>query len=163
MKRVTARGEKTDGQADAPKWLDADFEFNDLKIFWTTKAPNVPGAAERNIGAYFEGDKGSLICDYSTMAITINGETVSDIPSVAQSVTRSPGHQQNFIDAVKSRKQPESNLAYAREMTLPMHLALISWRLNRGLTWNSKKEKFVGDKEANTFLDRPYRKEWKLI
>jgi hypothetical protein len=29
--------------------------------------------------------------------------------------------------------------------------------------WNAKKEKFVGDKEANTFLDRPYRKEWNLI
>jgi predicted dehydrogenase len=163
LKRVTARGEKTDGQADAPKWLDAEFEFKDLKIFWTTKAPNVPGAAERNIGAYFEGDKGTLICDYSTMSITINGETVSDLPTVAQSVPRSPGHQQNFIDAVKSRKQPESNLAYAREMTLPMHLALISWRLNRSLQWNSKKEKFAGDKEANTFLDRPYRKEWNLI
>jgi len=163
LKQVTARGEKTDGQADAPKWLDAEFEFKDLKIFWTTKAPNVPGAAERNIGAYFEGDKGTLICDYSTMSITINGETVSDLTTVAQSITRSPGHQQNFIDAVKSRKQPESSLAYAREMTLPMHLALISWRLNRSLQWNAKKEKFAGDKEANTFLDRPYRKEWNLI
>jgi len=163
LKRVTARGEKTDGQADAPKWLDAEFEFTDLKLFWTTQPPNVPGAAERNIGAYFEGDKGTLICDYSTMSISINGETVSDIPSVSQTVPRSPGHQQNFIDAVKSRTQPESNLAYAREMTLPMHLALLSWRLNRSLNWNAGKEKFLNDKEANTYLNRPYRKEWKLI
>jgi len=163
LKQVTARGEKTDGQADAPKWLDAEFEFKDLKIFWTTKAPNVPGAAERNIGAYFEGDRGTLICDYSTMSITINGETVSDIPSVAQSVPRSLGHQQNFIDAVRSRKQPESNLAYAREMTLPMHLALISWRMNRSLQWNAKKEKFVKDVEANGYLHREYRKAWNLI
>lgn len=163
LKSIVARGEKTDGITDAPKWVDADFEFENLKLYWTTQPPNVPGAAERNIGAYFEGEKGTLICDYNTLAITINGETVSDIPAVPKTLERSPGHQQNFVDAVKSRKQPESNLAYAREMTLPMHLALISWRLGRKLAWNATKEKFTGDKEANSFLSREYRKKWDLI
>jgi predicted dehydrogenase len=163
LKSVVARGEKTGEVADAPKWLDADFEFEDLKIFWTTKPPDVPGAAERGIGAYFEGDKGTLICDYSTKSITINGETVSDIASVPQMVQRSPGHQQNFVDAVKARKQPESNLEYTRDMTLPMHLAIISWRLNRKLEWNPNKEKFRGDREANGFLSREYRKKWDLV
>jgi predicted dehydrogenase len=163
LKSVVARGEKTDGIADAPKWLDAGFEFDDLKLYWTTMPPNVPGAAERNIGAYFEGDKGTLICDYQTRAITINGETVQDIPAEPQKLLRSPGHQQNFVDAVKSRKQPESNLAYVRDMTLPMHLALISWRLGRKLQWSANKEKFKDDKEANAFLSRAYRKEWNLI
>jgi hypothetical protein len=97
------------------------------------------------------------------MQITINGETVEDLNSVPITIERSPGHQQNFIDAVKSRKKPESNLAYAREMTMPMHLALISWRLNRKLEWNAKKEKFVHDKEANALLDRKARKGWDLI
>jgi predicted dehydrogenase len=163
LKSVVARGEKTDGVATAPKWVDADFEFENVKIFWTTEPPNVPGAAERGIGAYFEGDKGTLICDYNTRAVTINGETVADISSVPQAIERSPGHQQNFVNAVKSRKQPESNLAYAREMTLPMHLAIISWRLGRKLEWNAEKEKFPGDKEANELLSRDYRKKWDLV
>lgn len=160
---VTARGEKTDGVADAPKWLDADFEFENLKVFWTTIPPDVPGAAARGIGAYFEGDKGTLICDYTTRSITINGETTEDLPSVEKTLPRSPGHQQNFIDAVKSRKQPESNLEYAREMTLPMHLALISWRLGRKLQWDAKKEKFRGDSEADNLLSRKHREDWNLI
>jgi predicted dehydrogenase len=163
LKSVVARGEKTDGVATAPKWLDADFEFDNLKFYWTSKAPDVPGAAGKDIGAYFEGDKGTLLCDYGTMEIRINGETMNDITSVPQTIERSPGHQQNFIDAVKSRKMPESNLAYARQMTLPMHLALISWRLNRKLEWNSRKEKFRGDKEATALLDREPRKQWDLI
>lgn len=163
LKSVVARGEKTDGVADAPKWVDADFEFDNLKLYWTTKPPEVPGAAERSIGAYFEGDKGTLFCDYNTRSITINGQTVTDIPEVPQNIERSPGHQQNFVDAVKARKQPESNLAYAREMTMPMHLALISWRLNKKLTWDAWKEKFTDDKDANQLLARKYRKNWNLI
>jgi predicted dehydrogenase len=163
LRTIHARGEKTGGIGGVPKWLDVDYEFDNLKIFWTTKPPDVPGAAGRNIGAYFEGEKGTLICDYNTRAITINGETIEDIPTVAQMVVRSPGHQQNFIDSIKSRVQPESNLAYVREMTLPMHLAIISWRLNRKLRWKPKKEKFKSDAEANSLLSREYRKEWNLL
>lgn len=163
LKSVTSRGEKTDGVADAPKWLDADMEFDGLKLHWTSIPPDVPGAAERHIGAYFEGDKGTLLCDYESRLITFNGETVTDIPEIPQTLPRSPGHQQNFVDAVKSRKQPESNLAYAREMTLPMHLALISWRLNRPMKWNADKERFNDDKEANALLNRKYRKGWDWV
>jgi predicted dehydrogenase len=163
LKSIVARGEKTDGIADTPKWLDADFEFDNLKIHWTTNPPDVPGASDQGIGAYFEGDKGTLICDYHTHSLTINGETVSDIPSVPKTLVRSPGHQQNFVDSVKSRIQPQSNLEYAREMTLPMHLALISWRLGRKLEWNAKREKFRGDREANSYLSREYRKNWALV
>lgn len=163
LKSVIAHGEHTDGIADAPKWLDADFEFDGLNLHWTTKPPDVPGAKERNIGAFFEGTEGTLICDYETREININGESFSDMPDIPVTLRRSPGHQQNFLDAVKSRKQPESNLAYARKMTLPMHLAIISWRLKRKLTWDDIEEKFIGDEEANALLLRTYRNKWNLI
>jgi len=164
LKSVDARGEQpTEGIGDAPKWIDVDYEFDGLKIYWTHEPPNVPGAADRGIGAWFEGDKGTLLCDYETRQIILNGQTVSDIPEVAQTIKRSPGHQQNFVDAVKSRTQPESNLEYARKMTLPMHLGLISYRLKRKLEWDSEKEKFIHDKEANNYLHREYRKKWDLV
>jgi hypothetical protein len=149
--------------ADTPGEINIDYEFDNLRMHWTTKPPDVPGAAERNIGAYFEGDKGTLICDYETRELTINGEKVTDVPGVAQTIPRSPGHQQNFVDAVKSRTQPESNLEYARDMTLPMHLGLISWRIGRKLQWDAAREKFIGDSEANKLLTRKARKKWRLI
>jgi predicted dehydrogenase len=163
LKSIVARGEKVEGIADTPQWLEVDYEFDDLKLYWTTEPPNVPGAADRGIGAYFVGDKGSLICDYNSREITINGETMTEIPEIPQSIIRSPGHQQNFVNSVKSRSQPESNLAYARNMTLPMHLGLISYRLGRKLNWDSEKEKFIGDAEANDLLSRKARKAWRLV
>jgi predicted dehydrogenase len=163
LKKISARGEAPEGIADAPKWIDVDFEFENLNLHWTTTPPDVPGAADRGIGAFFEGEKGTLICDYETCEITINNQQMKDIPEIDQTLPRSPGHQQNFIDALKSRKQPESNLPYVRKMTMPMHLGLISWRLNRTLIWNEKLEKCTGDDEANELLSRKPREKWKLI
>lgn len=163
LKSVRSWGEKTGEIADAPKWLDCEMQFDGLTLHWSTKPPDVPGAAGRGIGAWFEGDKGTLICDYDTREININGEKMKDLPNLKPFIELSPGHQQNFIDAIRTRKQPESELSYARKMTLPMHLALISWRLGRKLEWDSEKEEFIQDSEANSMLSRPYREKWNLI
>lgn len=163
LKTIVARGQAPQGIHDAPQWLDIDYEFDDLKLYWTHEPPDVPGAAGRGIGAYFEGEKGTLLCDYQTRLITINGTTVQDLTEIPISLPRSPGHQQNFVNAVKTRTQPESNLEYARRMTLPMHLGLISYRVGRKLNWNNRRERFVNDREANNLLHREYRKKWDLI
>lgn len=163
LRRIAARGESPwDGIADTPAWIDVDFAFEDLDLHWTTEPPDVPGAADRGIGAAFIGSKGTLVCDYATREIHMDGEVLEDLPDIAMTIPRSPGHQRNFVDSVKSRIQPESNLAYVREMTLPMHLGLISWRLKRPLDWDPKTERFVGDPAANYLLSRAYRAPWTL-
>ncbi|MBK6390217.1 MAG: hypothetical protein KA109_16800 [Saprospiraceae bacterium] len=160
---ISSRGEKSSGVGDTPKWLEVDYKFDGLDLHWSSSPPPVRGAADKHIGAYFVGEKGNLLCDYSTMQIEMDGQIMKDLPQIPKSITRSTGHQQNFIDAVKSRSQPESNLPYVRQMTLPMHLGLISWRVGRKLEWNPKREKFKGDKEANSWLKRKYRKEYGWI
>jgi predicted dehydrogenase len=160
---IESRGDRPhDGIADAPRWIDVDFKFKDLDVYWTTEPPNIPGADKMEIGAHFEGTDGSLTCDYEKCVIRIAGEVINDIPEVPKTIVRSPGHQRNFIDSVKSRQQPESNLLYARDMTIPMHLALISYRLKRKLNWDSMKEQFIGDYAANYLLSRAYRAPWTL-
>jgi predicted dehydrogenase len=163
LKSVESRGERPyDGIADTPKWIDVDLKYDDLDVFWTTIPPVVPGSDNMHIGAHFEGTEGTLTCDYDNIFIQIDKEVVRDLPEVPRTIIRSPGHQQNFIDAVKSRQQPESNLEYARDMTIPMHLALISFRLKRKLEWDSENEKFVGDEAANLLLSRKNRAPWSL-
>lgn len=157
LKSISATGTVSSGIGDTPKEINIDYKFKNLDLHWTSTVPNVSGAQGKHIGAFFEGSKGTLLCDYGSRELTINGVKMNDLDAIPKSIVRSPGHQQNFVDSVKSRKQPESNLAYAREMTLPMHLGLISWRLGRPLKWNHKKEVFKGDSEANDFLFREYR------
>ena len=163
LRSIVSRGERPhNGIADAPAWIDVDFKFQDLDVFWTTMPPAVPGAEKMHIGAHFEGSNGTLTCDYTTRTVRFGNEMMNDLPEVPKSIPRSKGHQANFIEAVKSRQQPESNLAYARVMTIPMHLAVISYRLKRSLKWDSVKEQFIGDEAANYLLSRDYRKPWSL-
>jgi len=160
---IESRGERpNDGIADAPRWIDVDFKFKDLDVYWTTIPPGVPDSEKMHIGAHFEGTNGSLTCDYYNRLISLGNEIVTDIPEIPVTIPRSPGHQQNFIDSVKSRIQPESNLEYVREMTIPMHLAVISFRLNRTLAGDSDNETIMGDNAANYLLSRAYRKPWSL-
>jgi predicted dehydrogenase len=159
---VEARGEVPNGISDTPAWIDVDYEFPGLKVFWTTRTPDLPGAIGKGIGCRFEGEKGWLACDYGSRVLCLDGKEMDDMPDVPRTTPRSPGHQRNFLDCVKSRQLTESNLPYVREMTIPMHLGCISFRLRRKLTWDAQKEECVGDAAANALLSRPYRAPWHL-
>jgi predicted dehydrogenase len=161
--RIEARGElQTKGMADTPRWIDVDVAFPQIKYLWRSKRPAAPGKVGKSIGAWFEGEKGSLVTEYGKRGIYLDGKELQDLPDVPKSVPRSPGHQRNFLDCVKSRKLTESNLPYAVKMTAPMFFGRISLLLGRALQWDAKKEQFVGDAEANQMLGRTRRKPWIL-
>jgi predicted dehydrogenase len=69
-------------------------------------------------------------------------------------------HVRNFLDCIKSRAQPVSDLESSHQVSTVCHLSNISLRLGRKLNWDAEKEEIVGDAEANQWLTRPYRKPW---
>lgn len=69
-------------------------------------------------------------------------------------------HARDFLDCVKSRKQPASDLASSHEVSTACHLANLSMRLGRKLHWDSAKEDIVNDPEASALLRRAYRAPW---
>jgi predicted dehydrogenase len=69
-------------------------------------------------------------------------------------------HVRNFLDCVKSRKEPISDLGSAHRVATVCHLANISLRLGRRLRWDATREEIVGDAEASRMLVRPYRAPW---
>ena len=63
----------------------------------------------------------------------------------------------NFMECVKSRETPSSDvLSHNRSMNL-CHSINIAMRLNRKLTFDTKAEQFVDDEQANTFIQREQR------
>jgi predicted dehydrogenase len=69
-------------------------------------------------------------------------------------------HARNFLDCVKSRGQPVSDLESGHRVATVCHLANIALRLRRTLRWDADKETIVGDREAAQMLVRPYRAPW---
>jgi hypothetical protein len=63
----------------------------------------------------------------------------------------------NFFDCIKTRKQPISDVVSQHRSVSACHLANLSLRLGRKLTWDAAAEKFVGDSEADGMLSRPQR------
>lgn len=74
----------------------------------------------------------------------------------------SPGHDQNFVDCVKSRQKPVSNLVDAVRSDNLSQLSDIAIRLGRKITWDPTKEAILGDDEATKMLSRPMRAPWTL-
>jgi len=70
------------------------------------------------------------------------------------------GHYQNFTDAIRSGKRSDltSEIEEGHKSTALPHLGNISYLLGRDLIFDGKKERFVGDKEADKLLTREYRK-----
>ena len=69
----------------------------------------------------------------------------------------------NFLDCVKSRKTPVSDLESAHRVSTMCHLANLSLRLGRKLRWDSAKEDILDDAEASRVLERPYRAPWDAV
>jgi predicted dehydrogenase len=69
-------------------------------------------------------------------------------------------HVRNFLDCIKSREQPVSDLESGHRVATICHLANLSLRLGRSLQWDSKAETIRGDEEAAKLLARSYRPPW---
>ena len=158
----TAGARPATGMAETPGWIDVDYQYPRLHVTWTSRTPTFPGAARRHIGARFVGSEGTLVSDYTSRVIFLDGKELNDVPEVPRTLPRSPGHHRNFLDSVKSRVPASSNLDYAFPLTTPMYLACIAHRLGRPLQWDAAAEQFVADPEATARLRKRHRRPWTL-
>jgi hypothetical protein len=69
-------------------------------------------------------------------------------------------HAAGFLDAVRSRRPPISDLESGHRVATACHLANLSLRLGRKLWWDPKRETIEGDPVADSMLERPYRAPW---
>jgi nitrite reductase/ring-hydroxylating ferredoxin subunit len=66
----------------------------------------------------------------------------------------------NFLDCIRSGKQPNSDLESGHRVATACHLANISLRTGRKISWDAQREDILGDAQAARMLVRPYRSPW---
>jgi len=69
-------------------------------------------------------------------------------------------HVRNFLDCIKSREQPVSDVESGHKTSIACHLANIAMKVGRAVRWDDAKEDIIGDRDASKLLVKEYRAPW---
>ena len=95
-------------------------------------------------------------------------EDLEDKPLPENAITEVYGgkqptsHMGNFIECVKTRESPISDVHTHHRALTTCHLSNIAIRLGRTLKWDSKTEQIVGDDDANGWQSRKQREGYEI-
>ena len=74
----------------------------------------------------------------------------------------SKNHPDNFMQCIKTRERPASDAEVGCRSITVCHLGNIAYWLKRPLKWDSEKERFINDPEADKMIARAMRAPWRL-
>ncbi|MDV6031657.1 MAG: Gfo/Idh/MocA family oxidoreductase [Phycisphaera sp. RhM] len=131
---------------------------NDVEMIITSEGDN---------GIMFEGTKGRFFVNRGKIVgRPVENLVQHPLPEGAiEAVYGGPvseNHTANFIEGMKSRKQPISDVWTHNRMLEICHLSNIAMRLGRELNWDPDKREIIGDDQANSFLSRESRKGFEI-
>jgi predicted dehydrogenase len=157
--RVTSAGGRYafDDDQETPDTHIVSYEFDGKKsITWEgLSCAQLPQGRVADV--IFVGDKG-------TLAINGGGYTIFD--AKGKEVKKASGeagdtsHVVNFLDAVRGKAKPNSEIEEAYRSTLLCHLGNIAHRTGRALRCSPKDGRILNDKDAMALWQREYEKGW---
>jgi myo-inositol 2-dehydrogenase / D-chiro-inositol 1-dehydrogenase len=116
-------------------------------------------------GIRFEGSDGWIECPAWRKPLKASSPKILNTvigPDETHLFTCVGGEHRNFLDCVKSRKDPYFPVDICHAVSTLMHVGNISMRLGRKLQWDPQAEVFPDDQEANAMRARPMRQPWTL-
>jgi predicted dehydrogenase len=176
------------GDGETPDTQDALFEFDGWTTEWSCREASRGVEKEKAAAPLtFYGTKGSLGLSRNGFAVAPDPEVPPEslIPDflkpepTAEERARRPEakplttpivdesgsdrdqfrrHVRNFLDCIRSREQPVSDVASGVRVSNLCHLANLSLRSGRRVDWNGGQLR--GDAELLEALERPYRSPW---
>jgi len=147
---------------ETPDTQIAVYDFPSYTFVWEHQILGGVGIGGRPHGLSFSGSNATLILDSGSWELI--PEKGKDLePRKGKSVTDGrPAHVRNFLDCVKSRKQPVTNLEVGHFVSSVAHLGNVAIRAGKQIAWNPEKERILKDTKANRMLKVKYRKPWKM-
>jgi predicted dehydrogenase len=145
------------------------WQYPNLTLTWMSSLTNSYGfdlegdtKPRQRLGIYFHGTNGTLFADYTALKVVPEGDQMKDSAPPPKSIPRSPGHEREWLDSIKSRRQPSCNPADHIRVHVPIMLSLLSLKLGRSIRFDPATESIVGDPEAARPAAPHYRDPWKF-
>jgi predicted dehydrogenase len=151
---ISGRGEwPTTGLFTTAKSADIEYTYaNGVKLLLKTG-----GGSTR-----FEGSEGWVYVTRGKIDAEPKSLLTSKIGPDEIHLYESRDHKQNFLDCIRSRKEPIASAEIGHRSSTVCHLGNIAMLLGRKLKWDPARERFIGDSEANSMVARAMRSPWRL-
>ncbi len=116
----------------------------------------------KNHGVTFQGEKGEIYVNRGKLSS--NPKEILEEPLTSSDIRlyKSDNHMQNWVDCVKTRELPITDVEIGHRSVTMCHIANICGHLKRKLEWDPVTEMFVNDTGANDMLDRPKREPYDI-
>lgn len=160
---------------ETPDTLEVLYEYpaspvsgKEFLVRFSNRVANGRAPDGHGYGIQFYGTEGTLFIDRSGYALWPEPGRVGGESVFTSNVIKSDGspqhypHVLNFLDCMRSRQKPNSDVETMHRSTSAAHVANIAFKMGRKLHWDAQHEQFVGDSEANQLLTKEYRKPWKI-
>jgi predicted dehydrogenase len=145
--------------------MSVSFQMKDWVINWENTAGIETGYYNKPYGLLFVGNDASILINrdgWELLPETADGKyKVPKLP-FHEGRENHPEHMQNFIDCVRSRKDPACPVENGRLVAMYAHFANIALRTNSRLTWKEYTGNFGDNAAANALIKPEYRAPWKL-
>jgi predicted dehydrogenase len=150
-----------------PDTLEAMYRFDNYILSFSNRVYN--GVVEPHPhGIRFHGDKGTINVDRTGYKVTAsNSDIVEKEVKDVKEGTMNKAHWENWIDCIKTRKDPICFVESAFNTAKVCHMGTSSYVAGARLGWDDKNLKFTGAdtaavKKANDFAHRPYENGYSL-
>jgi predicted dehydrogenase len=169
---VSATGGKLafpDNAAETPDTLTTVYEFSDFSFVWEQfmamgTSPYLDDLGEP--GVAFIGENGILAANrkrWKVMPLQEEGRFLTE--ALPERISRESGldaHTSNFLECIRSRKEPNCSIEMGRNAALVAHLGNISYRTGEKLKWKDSERRIDNFASANKYVIPTYRAPWKL-
>ena len=140
---------------ETPTVMDVTYEYPSYHLGWSQNS--FRGLPDEEYGVMFYGSRGKLFVNRAGYRILPEDLRVAPIGPADYELPRVRGQMDEFLDCVVSRRQPTCDATVGHASTTASHLGNVALRVGRKLTWDSAKERFVDDPEADRMLSRVAR------
>jgi predicted dehydrogenase len=145
--------------------MSVAYQMPDHTISWEHTAGSENGPWGRNYGLAFVGNDATLVIDRSSWDLhpeMSNGKY--KVPAMPRQTgyDSHEAHLKNWIECLKSRKDPACTIEMGRLTAIYTHMANIALRTGSRLEWNESGKNFKNNTAANDLLMPAYRKGWTL-
>lgn len=111
-------------------------------------------------GVTFKGTEGEIFVTRGRFRATPESIAEAPIPENGVRLYKSSDHIGDFVQCVKTRKRPICDVEIGARSVTVCHLGNLAYWNRRHLKWDPKSERFVGDNEANQWLNPSKRAPW---